>query len=209
MKAKSSSMTAFLADNTCPHWVDSVCGVASDMAGCRVPANPSACAACTRDPRPREPNAVTASLSLGALHANPVQFRVCWSQYAHLLRRVAAPPIAVRLQAIRAGTGVGSQIWLLLESLGVRHTPDCVCLTYAERLNAWGTAGCRLARAEILQHLRDNAGRYGWSAFATAAAKAVTTGAVFSWLKISDPYGSLVDEAIRRAASAPGLAPVV
>jgi len=68
-------------------------------------------------------------------------------------------------------------------------------------MNAWGVAGCREHRAEIIDHMRANAKSYGWSTVATAAAKAVLTGIAFR-LSILDPYGSLVDEAIRLAKAA-------
>lgn len=106
-----------------------------------------------------------------------------------------------KLNQIKTGNSVGSQLWRLLESLGVQHTASCPCLKFAEQMNAWGVAGCREHRAEIVEHMRTNAKAYGWSTVATAAAKSVLTGVAFR-LSIFDPYGSLVDEAIRRAAEA-------
>jgi hypothetical protein len=113
-----------------------------------------------------------------------------------------------RLRTISAGTGVGSQIWRLLSEIGVHHQPDCPCLGWAEKLNAWGVAGCRLARAEIVQHLRDERQRYGWARSIVAAAHAAVHAAADiaagrrPWLNPLDPYGSLVDEAIRLAQQA-------
>jgi hypothetical protein len=103
-----------------------------------------------------------------------------------------------RLSAILSGTGVGSHLWRLLSSLGIEHRDDCDCLSWAERMNAWGPAGCRQQRADIVTHMRASAQNYGWGDLAKAAAKAIATGLA---LRINplDVYGSLLDEAIRLA----------
>lgn len=119
---------------------------------------------------------------------------------------VDAAELSGRLRDIISGRGVGSRVWNLLESLGVKHAADCGCLGTAERWNAWGVAGCRAARGEMVTHLRRNAKRFGFLAAVKAAVKALTTGAVFTWLNPLDPYGSIVDEAIRitEAENEPG-----
>lgn len=110
--------------------------------------------------------------------------------------RIRAPQS--RLQEVEEGWGVGSQLWRLLSALGIEHSQDCRCLDWAERMNAWGPEGCRLARDEIVQHMRASAKSYGWGNLAKAVTKAITTGLAFR-LSVTDPYGSLVDEAIRMA----------
>ena len=65
-------------------------------------------------------------------------------------------------------------------------------------MNGWGPAGCRLARDEIVNGMKANAAAYGWGDVTKAAVLAVRTGLVWQ-LNPLDVYGSLVDEAIRRA----------
>jgi ADP-heptose:LPS heptosyltransferase len=69
-------------------------------------------------------------------------------------------------------------------------------------MNDWGVAGCKEHRQEIVTDIRSRKDQYGWSAKLGAAAAAVMTGVAWR-LSITDPYGSLVDESIRRAESAP------
>ena len=102
------------------------------------------------------------------------------------------------LDRVLHGTGVGSQLWRLLEELGIKHTAICLCLDWAERMNSWGPIGCRLARPGIISHLESSAKNYGWLNFVKAATMTVISGLVFK-INPLDPYGSLLDEAIRRA----------
>lgn len=103
-----------------------------------------------------------------------------------------------RLRTIIEGIGVGSQLWKLLESLGVKHTTDCTCLIWAELMNSWGPAKCRESRAEIVEHMESSAKSYGWTTYIYASLKVVVLRLMFR-ISITDPYGSLLDEAIRRA----------
>ena len=112
-----------------------------------------------------------------------------------------------RLTAIRSGTGVGSQVWNLLAEFGVQHDPRCDCLTWAEMMNDWGPAGCRTARAEIIEHLKQEAKRLGWLKTIKTAIKAALSSETYRWIDLLDVYGSLVDEAIRRAESAQNATP--
>lgn len=99
------------------------------------------------------------------------------------------------------GDGVGSQLWKLIEAVGIQHTANCSCLDWAERMNAWGPAGCRQARREIVQHMQASAVNYGWLEIGAAVARAITSGLALR-LSVTDPYGSLLDEAIRLAEAA-------
>lgn len=65
-------------------------------------------------------------------------------------------------------------------------------------MDAWGVPGCREHRQEIVGWLEESRDRYGWSGRLTAGLKSLTTGLVFR-IRLSDPLGSLIDEAIRRA----------
>ena len=68
-------------------------------------------------------------------------------------------------------------------------------------MNDWGPTGCRLARSEIVETMKMNAKQYGWKTVATAAALAVRNGLAWK-LNLQDVFGSLVDEAIKRAEEA-------
>lgn len=184
---------------TCPFLRGGVCSIAqrlaADAGGSLAPRpHPDACAFCTdRATPPRGVNKVT--VSLAAQLRGPPLLRLLAAHGRHLTGWTESQE---QLQAVMHGDGVGSQLWRLLESLGIKHTAACKCLELAEQMNAWGPAGCRLARAEIVERMRANAKHYGWGAVATAAARAVTTG--LAWrLDLADVYGSLVDEAIRLA----------
>lgn len=74
-------------------------------------------------------------------------------------------------------------------------------MEWAERMNAWGPAGCRKARVEIIQHMQKSAKNYGWLEIGAAVARAIGNGLAVR-LSITDPYGSLLDEAIRLAETA-------
>lgn len=94
--------------------------------------------------------------------------------------------------------GPGTQLMKLLHHLGV-HPGNCRCNKRAKQMDEWGPEGCRTHRDEIAGWLREEAASNSWRLLATALARTVTTGLVFS-LSPLDPFGSLVDEAIRRAS---------
>lgn len=197
---------------TCPHLhLPDLCKIATELAARPAATNPSACQFCSGLPDANQVNQVTVSMALGAVAGDRDAARRIQAEYGHLIAHGAADADetrAGRLTAIAAGTGPGSQLWRLLESLGVRHTATCVCLSLAERMNAWGPAGCRLARLEIVDQMRTNAKDYGWGTVAKAAAAAVLTGLAWK-LDLADLYGSLLDEAIRRAEAANHALPIV
>ena len=95
------------------------------------------------------------------------------------------------------GTGVGSQLWKLLEEISIVHKPNCRCLLLAKKMNEWGPSGCREHRAEIIRDMKENSKEYGWGDVVQAAKKAFTTGLVWE-LNVFDIYGGLIDIAIRR-----------
>lgn len=182
------------AINHCPHLAAESCQIVATMAGRGVRPHPTACAACASHATPRQPNAVTASLALGALRDDAAAFKRCWLQWAALLRRV---PLA----DIRVGAGPGSQLFRLLKSYGFRPKPGCKCRQLAERMNALGPAGCRRERADLAAQIRANLVHYRWGELAAIAARAL--GHRLTWrLDLSDVIGSLIDEAIRLAEHA-------
>lgn len=204
----------------CPHLNNGECRVASQLAGRTVEPHRTACKVClTLDP-PSATNNVTVNIAIGAcLQAKDQEtFMRIVREHSHLLSKGDTSDRKAqsdRLRAIEAGHGVGSQIWRLLAEIGVQHDPSCDCLAWAEKLNAWGVAGCRLARAEIVEHLRSERQHYGWARSIIAAARAAAGVASDlaagrrPWLNPLDPFGSLVDEAIRRAGEREGVSPPV
>jgi hypothetical protein len=183
----------------CQHLRKDICMIATQLARCGVRPHPSACRWCTEQTVPPQSlNRVTVSLALQAADDDIKQQLL--AAHGQLFGMGDSEPNA-RLVAITRGSGVGSQLWRLLESLGVRHTSTCSCIALAQQLNDWGHAGCRLARAEIVERMRNNAQTYGWGTIAKAAGLAIVTGVAWK-INPLDPYGSLLDEAIRRAAAA-------
>ena len=184
----------------CKHLIGKACDLASQLAGRPVEPHKTACDFCTLkcDP-PRSINRVTVSIAISSLHQQDAKRQELLNTYGHLLPHADPPQSGdQRLAAIIKGHGPGSELWKLLESLGVKHEVNCGCLQRAEQMNAWGVVGCRAARADIVAWMKANQDKYKWTAFVTAAAKAVTTGVAWR-LSVLDPFGSLVDEAIRRA----------
>lgn len=193
----------------CEHLQEGVCGIASQMAGQAVTPHASACKFCAEQGTPpRAINRITVSIAVASLSTDsPIRDKLLAEHVGVIPRSPKSELAAQRLAAVLAGIGVGSQLWRLLSSLGIEHREDCECLTWAERMNAWGPEGCREARQEIATHMRDSAKSYGWGAKLGAAAMAVATG--LAWrVNLSDPYGSILDEAINLAELA-GAKPAV
>ena len=102
------------------------------------------------------------------------------------------------------GFGPGTEMFHLLESIGVTERPGCSCKAVALQMDYWGVEGCRLPdRYEwILQNVKANAEKWTWAEKLRIAASAATTSAGWklAWkinpLKLEE---SLIDEAIRRA----------
>jgi hypothetical protein len=96
--------------------------------------------------------------------------------------------------------GPGNRLKEIIGSVGLEKTGGCRCDEMLVKMNAWGIDGCREHRAEIIAHLKAAYKETSWADFATASAKAIASGLAFS-INPLDPFGSLVDEAIRRAES--------
>lgn len=188
----------------CQHRDNEHCAIVAKLAGIDRVATvtDAACEFCTtRAKPPRARNKVTCDLAIAALRLAGRQADA--EALLHNSPDIYAPAMdsAERLRSIEAGTGVGSQLWKLLSSLGIVHTATCSCLSLAEEMNRLGPNGCRRERSRLVDVMRRNAKSYGWGTVATAAARAVTTGLVWR-LKLTDVYASLMDEAIRRAEAA-------
>lgn len=192
---------------TCDFLSGQICQIASDIAGRDARTNPGACAVCSQRSDARTINAVTLSMALSAVADDRAAAVQLLARHGSLIPIESNQQTEEVLHEIRSGTGPGSHLWRLLEGIGIKHSPTCKCVTLARQMNAWGPQGCKTHRAEIVENMRTNANAYGWETLATATAKAVLTG--LAWrLNPLDLYGSLVDEAIRRAAAEPVRSPI-
>lgn len=107
----------------------------------------------------------------------------------------SAPLGPLPLQGRRKG--VGDHLKDVTTELKLTMKQGCNCNALATRMNNLGPDGCRWIRAELVDALKKNAQKYTWGDVAKAAAKALTT--ELGWrIDLLDPYGSLLDEAIRR-----------
>lgn len=98
---------------------------------------------------------------------------------------------------LQTGRGYpGAELAALLAELDIQEE-GCGCKKFARKMNRWGVAGCREHRQEIVDRLKEKAGKRDWGTKVWAAVRVVATGA--TWLNPLDIYGSLADEAIRRA----------
>ena len=95
--------------------------------------------------------------------------------------------------------GPGSQLAVLIEALRVdQEAPTgCRCDELRFKMNSLGSGGCRRQKDEITLMLRDNARSYGMHNYAQAIKHALQQRMTF--INPFDVFGSLVDEAIRRA----------
>jgi hypothetical protein len=108
------------------------------------------------------------------------------------IHRPPPPPVAPE-------HGPGTELRLLLQSLGVPQFAGCQCKAIEEDMNRLGVAGCGRERQRILKRLADNAVSYGIAVKLRAAGQALAAGLA---LKINPaaPLASLFDLALARAA---------
>lgn len=93
------------------------------------------------------------------------------------------------------GKGAGWHLKQILSEAGAKPDSRCPCLDRAETMDDWGVDGCRENREVIIKWMKEAAFsrwfkeqvRIGWSL------------AHQPWFNPLDPFGSIVDEAIRRA----------
>lgn len=111
------------------------------------------------------------------------------------------PPREIRIW--QKGYGPGTELTAMIEQLGVTAPPNCSCKKTAREMDHAGVEGCRRDRATIIEALEKNYAKMGvfdrLKNVASAVANAPTCGFATK-LNPLDLWGSLVDEAIRRAA---------
>ena len=106
--------------------------------------------------------------------------------------------------------GVGDHMKDLTAALKLSPKQGCGCQSLANEMNRLGPDGCRRERTRLVGKLETNAQRYSWGDVATAVANAAKNAAVAAvhlervWIPNPlDPYGSMLDEAIRRTEATP------
>lgn len=99
--------------------------------------------------------------------------------------------------------GPGTELKKMLSAMGMEPAPGCSCRDRMKKMDAWGPEECRKRKQEILGWLRQEYEKQGWGSKVSAGWKALTSGLALH-LDPLDPFGSLVDEAIRRAESPSG-----
>lgn len=108
-------------------------------------------------------------------------------------RKRVAPP----------GFGPGTELKIMLSTLGINPSETCDCNGKAVQMDLWGVEGCKENRETIIGWMKDGQKRWGWKDKVAAATKAVLSGLAFK-LNVVDPYPGLIDEAIRRAEEKEG-----
>lgn len=99
----------------------------------------------------------------------------------------------------RLRRGPGGELARLLAEIGAEPTSGkCSCAARAREMDGWGIDGCRERREEIKDWLREAYKGTSWRELFAAISAAAKSGLA---LRINplDPFGSLLDEAIRRA----------
>lgn len=191
---------------SCKHRINNQCQIASEIAREAIRARNELCQLCQIQEKPKSLNrAVILTIATHYnSHDKKRQSTRIIEEYKHFFEPSSSEQAmsmpSKRLEAILQGNGVGSQLWKLLEELGVKHTPNCPCLTWAERMNKWGPEGCRQQEKAITRHMKSSAKNYGWGDIAQVISKAARSGLIFK-INPVNIYGSLLNEAIRRAES--------
>jgi len=91
--------------------------------------------------------------------------------------------------------GPGTHLAWLIKELGIRPAGDCGCIEFAAEMDRWD--GCQQRRAEIVDRLKSKLPEVTWRKRWGAGWQLLSKHA--SWFRVCDPFGSIVDEAIRRA----------
>jgi hypothetical protein len=94
--------------------------------------------------------------------------------------------------------GPGTELKAMNAELGIKPAANCSCNRLAAEMDWMGVKGCRENRDRIIQGLKENSTKYKWTDLLVAGVRS-TTCSFFRKVNLLDIYGSMVDEAIRRA----------
>lgn len=115
-----------------------------------------------------------------------------------VMSRIPEDRPAEEIRLIPPGKGPGTELKYLIGTMGIAERIGCDCNRKAQQMDLWGIEVCKEKRDTIVGWMHNGAKAWGWADKIKAAAKAVKSGLAFK-LDPTDPYGSLIDEAIRRA----------
>lgn len=93
----------------------------------------------------------------------------------------------------------GTKLKEVLAEVELTDFKGCGCTSRVSAMNSLGVQWCKDNRAGIVDWLRKAANKAGWLKRGMAAAMLIRQ----PWFKVSDPYGSIVDESIRRSEDQP------
>lgn len=128
--------------------------------------------------------------ALGYSQAKAICAYIRWRAKGSLLD--ALPPGIPQPVLPAIEEGPGTELHKLIAELGITPTPTCPCEQMRLRMNAWGPAGCREHREEILAHMR--------TAYDEASVVTKLRAGVLALAKdLPLTLAGLLDEAIRRA----------
>jgi len=100
------------------------------------------------------------------------------------------------------GRGPGTEFKKMAKELEITMPNNCTCNALMVQMDVWGVAGCRDNREKIIEQIKANADKWGWTQklanYAKAGFNAVWSGLVFK-LNPLDPIPGMVDVAIDRA----------
>lgn len=98
------------------------------------------------------------------------------------------------------GFGPGTELKLILSSVGINPGPSCDCNARALQMDYWGVDGCKENFNQIVQWMKDGQTKWKWSDKWGAAAKMVAKDPMLAFkLNPKDPFPGLIKEAIKRA----------
>jgi len=104
--------------------------------------------------------------------------------------------------------GPGAELTVLFKQLGIKPNKSCGCAARAAEMDRWGTAGCEENRGKILGWMQEAYSTLTRAETLATAAKLANQTWPLGWFNPLDPFGSILDEAIRRAAAKLLTAPV-
>lgn len=144
------------------------CAVAGALIGTGpVACLPSSCVACLRSRAPMRLNETTLALAKTSAKTQAEQGAAILAEekLKVIIRQDVASPFAKTASdatsACANGKGPGSELWRILESVGITHRQpndfdptSCGCAAYCLEMNAWGPDGCRKRINGIVEHLK-------------------------------------------------------
>jgi hypothetical protein len=127
-----------------------------------------------------------------------------WSEQWGLtiLSRVPEERPAQRIHVWPPDFGPGREMKKLTDAAGVKEKPSCDCERIRTEMDLLGVVGCKIPtnRERLVAAIEKNSQRWGWAEKWKAGIKLTFSGEINPFvIDPNDVYGSLYDEAVRRA----------